>query len=103
MPVPHGSCKQPDQEKHKLLQELKIVAPDLYPKEMRAAQLEKSTSYKVPISGPAKWHTFHTKGTGGGPLIHNLIRSGHREHPYQPPGRGRDHQNYIPAATERVY
>ena len=49
----------------------------------------------VALRGPCQWHTFHTKGAMGGPLVHILIQSGYREHSYQQPVWGRDRQKYM--------
>lgn len=67
-PIPRGSCKLPDQEKHKFLQEPIPAVPICAKKcqeradaahslpKLQASKIEKSTSYRAPASGPLKVH-----------------------------------------------
>ena len=112
MSIPHRNCKLPKQERHKfhsphpchcsgpagactgyaqpVPKKTKRATGTHSLPELWASQLEKSTSYRVPTSGPTRAHMngtcFHTKGVVGDPLGHIPIHKIYREHSFQQPG-----------------
>lgn len=109
--IPLGSCKQPDQEKHKLLKRLTLVTPDLHQKEPREGCLctlstraigclagekhKPQGHWQWPCEGPHSPPLVAHQGPVRVPLIHIPIHRGYREHPYQQPGRGGNHQKHM--------